>query len=277
MFRNPQAVNPEQHGQLKLSNTPDYRYCAGEMATPFVSGEMWQIAREFITVFPLAADGLPLAILGSQQGVNAYVGDGSAGTPPWWGRYVPAHLRRYPFILAPRAAEAGDAATDQRFTLCLDADAPQLNSVQGRPLFTHDGQSAELLAEVQQALSGLQRDFAITQKLVQQIDAAGLLVEHTLQLPRAGLAPAALSGFRVVDPAKLRSTAPALLAELAQTGALDLIYAHMGSLTNLHDGLLAKKHTLQPSPATAATPGAAPGLQGLDIDALLAGSGTLKL
>ena len=273
MFHNPEPVNPERHSQLKLSATPDYRYCAGEIVTPFVAGEMWQVAREFITVFPLAADGLPLAILGNEAGTNSYVGDGAPGSPPWWGRYVPAHLRRYPFILAPRAAEAGDAATDQRFTLCLDADAPQLNSVQGRPLFTHDGQSAELLAEVQQALSGLQRDFAITQKLVQQIDAAGLLVEHTLQLPRAGLAPAALSGFRVVDPAKLRSAAPALLAELAQTGALDLIYAHMGSLTNLHDGLLAKKHTLQSQP----TPSTSTDLQGLDVDALLASSGTLKL
>ena len=96
MFRNPQAVNPEQHGQLKLSNTPDYRYCAGEIVTPFVSGEMWQIAREYITVFSKQPDELPLAILGTEAGVNGYVGDGN---PPWWGRYVPAHLRRYPFIL----------------------------------------------------------------------------------------------------------------------------------------------------------------------------------
>ena len=261
MFRNPQAVNPEQHGQLKLSNTPDYRYCAGEMATPFVSGEMWQIAREFITVFPLAADGLPLAILGSQQGVNAYVGDGSAGTPPWWGRYVPAHLRRYPFILAPRAPEAGDAPDQQRYTLCLDADAPQLGTVQGRPLFSADGQPAELLQEVQQALMGLQQDWAITQALVQQIDAAGLLVERPLTLPRTGREPVAFNGFRVVDQAKLRSCRPELLAALASTRALDLVYAHIGSLSNVQDGLLSKKADTRQS---------APALQDTDIDALLA-------
>ena len=273
MFRNPQAVTFEQHGQLKLSTTPDYRYCAGEIVTPFVSGEMWQIAREFITVFPLTADGLPLALLGTEAGVNAYVGDGSAGTPPWWGRYVPAHLRRYPFILAPRAAEAGDAATDQRFTLCIDADAPQLGTVQGRPLFTHDGHSAELLREVQQALSSLQRDFAITQALVRQIDAAGLLAEHTLQVPRAGRAPAAFSGFRVVDVSKLRACAPQVLAELARSGALDLVYAHIGSLANVSDGLLAKKDAMRPAAAPASAD-----LQGLDIDSLLGGGdGTLKL
>ena len=95
MFRNPQAVNPEQHGQLKLSNTPDYRYCAGEMATPFVSGEMWQIAREFITVFPLAADGLPLAILGSQRAFCSSVANSisvgpSSKMPFWFTRVGPS-------------------------------------------------------------------------------------------------------------------------------------------------------------------------------------------
>lgn len=277
MFHNPVPLSPDQHRQLRLADVPQYRFAAHEVATPVFSGEMWQIAREYITVFSQKSDELPLAILGAQAGVNAYVGDGSPGAPLWRARYVPAHLRRYPFILAPQATQEGDAATDRRFTLCIDSAAPQLQTTEGRPLFTPDGQPDALLQQVQQALLGLQRDFAITQKLVQQIDAAGLLVEQALQIQRAGQEPTGMTGFRVVDQAKLRSTAPALLAELAQTGALDLIYAHIGSLTNLHDGLLAKKHTLQPSPATAATPGAAPGLQGLDIDALLAGSGTLKL
>ena len=261
MFHNPQPVNPERHGQLQLSSAPDYRYCAHELVTPFVSGEMWQVAGEFITVFPLAADGLPLAILGNEAGTNSYVGDGAPGSPPWWGRYVPAHLRRYPFILAPRAPEAGDAPDQQRYTLCLDADAPQLGTVQGRPLFSADGQPAELLQEVQQALMGLQQDWAITQALVQQIDAAGLLVERPLTLPRTGREPVAFNGFRVVDQAKLRSCRPELLAALASTRALDLVYAHIGSLSNVQDGLLSKKaDTRQPVPA----------LQDTDIDALLA-------
>ena len=260
VFKAPLPLNPQQHMQLRLADQPDYRFAAHEVVTPFFSGEMWQIAREFVTVFPLAGDGLPLAILGSQQGVNAYVGT-APGQPLWWARYVPAHLRRYPFILAPRAAQEGDAATDQHFTLCIDSAAPQLQTTQGRPLFTPDGQPDALLQQVQQALLGLQRDFAITQKLVQQIDAAGLLVEQALQIQRAGQEPTGMTGFRVVDQAKLRSTTPALLAELAQTGALDLIYAHMGSLTNLHDGLLAKKANTDTKSAP---------LSSSEMDALLA-------
>lgn len=268
MFKTPEPVNPGKHARLKISAAPNYRYAATELVTPFVSGEMWQVAREYVTVFPLHADALPLAVLGAEVGVNAYVGDGSPGTPAWWGRYVPAHLRRYPFVLAPRAADAGDANNDQRFTLCLDAAALQLNEVEGRPLFTADGQPAELLKEVQQALLGLQQDFAITQALVQQIDQAGLLVAHNLQVNRAGREPVALSGFRVVDQTKLRACAPDVLAELARTRALDLVYAHIGSLSNLQDGLLAKKAAAQSATASSE----------FNIDSFLATEGgTFKL
>lgn len=267
MFKTPEPVNPEFHARLKLSLVPDYRYAATQLVTPFVSGEMWQVAREFIAVFGLQADDLPLAILGTEAGVNSYVGDGRTGTPAWWGRYVPAHLRRYPFILAPRTQAPGDAPQDQRFTLCLDRSAAQLNGVEGRPLFTADGQPAELLQEVQQALLGLQQDWAITQALVRQIDAAGLLVEQPLTVPRAGREPVAFNGFRVVDQGALRACPPDVLAELARTRALDLVYAHIASLSNVQDGLLAKK-------AAGPLPDAAPpAVKDFDIDALLAGDG----
>lgn len=266
MFKTPEPLSPDRHRRLRLASTPDYRFAAHEVVAPFVSGEMWQIAREYITVFSKQLDELPLAILGTEAGVNGYVGDGN---PPWWGRYVPAHLRRYPFILAPRTATPDDAKGDQRFTLYIDTAAPQLNETEGRPLFKEDGQLAELLQEVQQALLGLQQDFALTQSLVKQIDAAGLLVEQALTVKRQGREPVALTGFRIIDQAKLRTCPPELLSSLAKSRALDLIYAHIGSLTNAQDGLLAKKASGQRPSAL---------LQDVDIDALLnSGDGTLKL
>ena len=60
---------------------------------------------------------------------------------------------------------------------------------------------------------------------------------------------------------------------LAVEGITVQLLPSEGSLTNLHDGLLAKKHTLQSQP----TPSTSTDLQGLDVDALLASSGTLKL
>jgi hypothetical protein len=237
MFLTPEPLNRATHARLRLSTTPDYRFAAGQIATPIVSGEMWPIAREYIMVFPHEI-GLPLAILGTQSGVNAYLGDGN---PPWWGRYVPAHLRRYPFIAAPRPPEEQDSDEKQHFTVFIDTAAPQLSTTSGQPLFDDHGQPSALLTQVQTALASLQADFTLTQTLVKQIADADLLVDKALTIKPLDEEPLGLTGFRIVDQKKLREAAPELLAELIKTRALDLVYAHIGSLSNLQDGLLAKK------------------------------------
>ncbi|UQB42416.1 SapC family protein [Thiomicrospira microaerophila] len=238
MFKTPEPLSPDKHRQLKLNSQPDYRFSAEQIVCPIVSGEKWPIAREYIMVFQLQKDSLPLAIMGTQSGVNAYLGDGN---PPWWGRYVPAHFRRYPFITAPAQNQPNDNPDQQRFSVLIDTSAPQLSEEVGQPIFNEDGSGTGLLEKIQTALLSLQQDFGITQKLVNQIDQAGLLVEQALTVKPTDAEPVALAGFRVVDQTKLRNLQPEKLSELIKTGALDLIYAHIGSLSNLQDGLLAKK------------------------------------
>ena len=238
MFKTPEPLDLDRHVRLKLASTPDYRFAADQIVCPVVSGEMWQVAREYIMVFPIGGNDLPLALMGTQAGVNAYVGDGN---PAWWARYVPAHFRRYPFVAASQPAQPGDDGRDsQRFTLCVDTSAPQLHEADGQPLFNEDHSPSELLDRVRQALISLQRDFDITRALVKQIDEAGLLIERSLTVEPVDSEPVSLQGFRLVDQEKLRAASPALLASLISTRALDLIYAHVGSLSNLQDGLLAR-------------------------------------
>lgn len=238
MFQTPEALNPDRHGHLRLAEAPDYRFAAGEVAAPVVSGEMWQIAREYIMVFPGSNAGLPLAILGTQAGVNAYLRD---GTPPWWGRYVPAHLRRYPFVAAAKPGDEDKPLAGRSFTVMIDTSAPQLGTASGQPLFDEDGTPSRLLKDVQQVLANLQKDMEITQGLVTQLDEAGVLTDQALTITPAQGEPVGLKGFRVVDQQKLRHLPPETLRDLLANGAMDLAFAHIASLGNLRDGLLAKK------------------------------------
>lgn len=233
MFRTPEPLNSERHRRLRLSTVPNYRFAAEQMVTPIVSGEAWQIAREYIMVFQMQPQSLPLALLGTQPQVNTYVGTERA----WWGRYVPAHLRRYPFIAAAHP-ESGD---ELRYTVMVDTSAPQLSEDEGKPLFNDDGTPSPLLVEIQQVLANLQRDMQITQTLVGQIEDSGLLIEQALTIKLIDSEPVGIQGFRVIDQQALRNSAPDTLSALARSGALDLIYAHICSLTNARDGLLARK------------------------------------
>ena len=235
MFKNPVPLNSSQHSQLRLSQEPNFLHAAGEMFTPVVSGEAWQIAREYIMLFPLADDKLPQALLGIKPGSNEYV----SINPPWWGRYVPAHIRRYPFVAAFQGTL--DGTGERRFTVMVDSEAPQLNEEHGEPLFVHGGQPSPLLMEVQNVLRNLQYDMERTAQLVGQIAASGVLIEQTIKIERKSGEPIGITGFRIVDTKRLKECSGETLQQLIKSGALDLIYAHICSLTNLRDGLLAKR------------------------------------
>jgi len=227
MFRELLILDHREHADLRLRRLPHYQHAAGEQVVPVIAAECWQIAREYVMLFPGQQDALPVALLGTEPGVNAHVGE----DPPWWGRYVPAHIRRYPFILAP---VAGDPAGSQH-VLCIDAAAAHLDRQQGEPLFDSAGQPTPLLDGISRMLLLMQREQQRTQSLVRQIAAAGLLRQRELRLGTA-----ALSGFAVVDSQCLQQLTPQALATLQRSGALALIYAHLGSLSNLQDGWLAQ-------------------------------------
>lgn len=238
MFKNSVPLNPRDHAGLRYAPMNHYAFASREMLSPIVSAEAKQIAREYAFVFPKETGGVPLAILGTESGVNSYVDT----SPPWWGRYIPSHIRRYPFILAPRPDTGEDRGEkDQQYVVMIDQDAPHLGYETGDYIFDPEGQPGPALQNVRKMLQVLQREFERTSFLVRQIEEAGLLVERHIHVKSTGKEAVALTGFRVVDTQKLSNLSPDVLRELLKTGAFMLIYAHLISLTNLEDGLLAKK------------------------------------
>lgn len=233
LFKQPKPLDSQAHRSLRLQARQPYHFAAQQSLVPVMAGEAAQIAREYALVFSDVAGSLPLALLGARQGHNAYV----RPSGHWAARYVPAHVRRYPFVLAEHAPADGVVGTASRLVM-VDADAPHLVSEGGLALFESDGSPSKVLQQVQQVLVMLERDSDHTLKLVRQIEDAGLLVERVLKVtPRTGQ-PVGLQGLRVVDEARLAALEPAALQALQQSGALRLVYAHLLSMANLLDGPL---------------------------------------
>lgn len=230
---------------MRLQVNHPYHFASQQMLVPVMASEMGQVAREYAVVFSDVAGTLPLALLGARRGENAYV----RPSGHWAARYVPAHVRRYPFVLAESApANAaqgangtnGASAADTTGTrlVMVDADAPHLVSEGGLPLFETDGKPSQVLQQVQNVLVMLERDSLRTLQLMAEIEAAGLLIERMIPLqPKTG-APLGLNGLRVVDEERLAALDPATLHALQKSGALRLVYAHLMSMANLLDGPL---------------------------------------
>ncbi len=233
MFKNIVALDRVTHRDLHFNPNQTYAFAAQMMVTPIVAGEANLIAREYPLLFALQPDRLPLALLGVDKDRNAYVD----ANGHWLARYIPAHLRRYPFMLADSAATP-DAEGARNFTVMIDSAAPHLQGNQGSALLGAAGEPTAILQQVQQVLMSLQRDELRTRKLVTEIESAGLLRERVLEArPKKGK-PFALEGLRIIDKEKFAALPADTLLSLHQSGALALIYAHLLSLNNLQDGNL---------------------------------------
>ena len=89
LFRQPKALDSQAHRQLRYAPNQPYHFAAQQALVPVMAGEIAQVAREYAVVFSDVAGSLPLALLGTRRGQNAYV----RPSGHWVARYVPAHVR----------------------------------------------------------------------------------------------------------------------------------------------------------------------------------------
>ncbi|NEV61119.1 SapC family protein [Thiorhodococcus minor] len=237
MFRDMKPLDRDQHRCLRLAPNQPFLHAAKEMLVSVVAAEASQIAREYVIVFPGGESGLPAALLGAQEGVNAYVNEQGQ----WVGRYIPAVVRRYPFQLLSRGPVDEGKAGETRFAILIDESAPHLAETAGERLFTDAGEPTATLLRVQQVLTALEQERVRTNALVSQLDQQGLLVDRVVKIQPSGQDVRQVSGLRVIDPKRLNGLTADALKALHTTGALELAYAHLLSLSNLRDGWLAKR------------------------------------
>lgn len=227
MFTNKLLLRADEHGDVRVANTLDWRFAAEEMVVPVVFREMADLAREYPLVF-LAGKPMLYALTGVEQGVNAYVAEDGR----WLASYVPARLRAYPFALTPVPGE------EDQFALVLDADAEQALSSDGNRLY-ENGKPSDFLNERMQLLKMMQRAESVTKGMVDIIRDAGLLVERNITVRREALAAIQVKGLQVIDEKAFNDLSPEKFLELRDQGLLPLIYSHLISMANLRLGPIA--------------------------------------
>lgn len=220
-YQKPVVLDRDQHKGLRLK-AADARFAAKNQAVPLLATEFPEASLEYPIAFAQGQDGqwLALALTGLTTGSNAFVD--AKGL--WAARYVPASVRRYPFILAE--------GQDQQLNLAADLAAPQLGP-EGQALFDGQGEPTELAKSVMQMLGDFQNQAKATAKLVKQLEDTGLLVQQNLQVRLGDGRSAVVDGVWIVDEAKLRQLSDDKVLAWFKSGELAAIHAHMLSLRNL--------------------------------------------
>lgn len=220
-YRQPVVLDREQHKALRIHSV-DARFAAENQAVPLVAAEFPEASLEYPIVFSRGDGGrwLALALTGLRAGHNAFVEED--GT--WGARYVPASVRRYPFILA----EAGD----EQLAIAVDMSASS-TSEDGERMFDDEGQPTAFAARVMSLLADFEQQAQRTHALAQQLDEAQVLNPQNLQVRLGDGRSAAVEGVWVVDEAKLRALPDEKALAWFKDGSLALIHSHLLSLRNL--------------------------------------------
>ena len=219
-------ISHGRHGQYSVDAAGGYAFSRHVNAVPLMAVEFPSATGEYAIVFAGKDDTLmPAVVLGMRGKENAYL-DANDG---WRATYVPAFLRRYPFVFS--TSEDG-----KTFTLCIDEAFSGFNKEgRGQALFGEDGKPTPYVENVLKFLQDYQTQFQRTQAFCDKLRKLDLLEPMQATMSLESGEKLSLTGFMAVDRKKLLALPGEVLADLAKTDELELIYLHLHSMRNFNN------------------------------------------
>ncbi len=216
-------VSSQKHRDLSVKTGNDYGFAREVNSVPLIAVEFPHATDEYAIVFAGTDDNIaPLAILGIQSNRNLFVSD----TNEWKGDYIPAFVRRYPFVFA-------GSPDKTNFTLCIDESYGGCNTNgRGERLFDADGERTQYLNGTLGFLRDYEEQFERTRAFCRRLKDLDLLEPVQAQFTAPGGTTGALTGFMAINREKLQAIPSDKLVEMMKTGELELVYLHLFSLRN---------------------------------------------
>ena len=223
-YSNPEPLDPALHGALGVNPTDKpYAFVSQTNIVPLTVTEFAAAALSYPIIFT-GENRQPVAVMGLSSNENLFVApDGEFRADA----YVPAYVRRYPFVFA-------DDKQNQRLILCIDRGAEIVAEGGQNPLFV-DGQPSDYTNMAMEFCNNFEQERQRTEgfvALVKDLELLDIREAHFTPRNPDGTPgqPQKLAEYYAVSEDKLRALPAEKLVELRDNGALGQIYAHLVSL-----------------------------------------------
>ena len=223
-----EPLSSETHAGWRLRMQDTAPFLIGQHAIPITVDEFPLVQRYMPIVFSVGDDAIPLALMGLNEGVNVFMGDDGKITETAF--YVPAYVRRYPFMLARLRPDA------EELSLCFDPTSPALGAFEeGEALF--DGADpTEATKNVLAFAESFEQAGARTQSFMTELREMELLMDGEVTIQTEGQEqPFIYRGFQMINEEKLADLRGDQLRKISKSGMLPLLYAHLFSLSLMRD------------------------------------------
>jgi hypothetical protein len=222
-YKAPRPLEAGRHAKATLAADLDVAFSANANAIPLNVVEFAISARHYPIVFSNTAPYLPVAITGLRTGVNAFI---DAEGKRWArGCYVPAYVRRFPFILMENTEQ-------KQFILCIDEDSGFLGEDGDRGLFEDDGKPTEITNQALEFCRAYHAQYEATQKFVQELTERELLTDNSTEIRLSDDRKIQMQGYKVIDREKFEKLPNEVFLEWRTKNWLPVVYSHLTSLSN---------------------------------------------
>lgn len=225
-YSRPEPLSAVSHGQLGVKRIDrPWAFAAKSNIVPVVVTEFPQTALSCPIIFA-GEKRQPLAVVGVNPGENLYLkDDGFFQT----GFYVPAYVRRYPFVLAADEKR-------EKLVVCIDRDAPMIGDLPDLALFDAAGEPTNYTKGCIDFCNNFEVEVRRTESFIALLTDLDLFETRTASYTPMGPdnQPAGptqtVAEYFAVSEEKLKALPDAKLRELMDNGALGHIYSHLNSL-----------------------------------------------
>lgn len=223
-YAKPVLLNRQGHRATRILPSAHFGFASQANSLYLAGVEFIEACKEYPIVFTQIGQQkiVPVAMLGLREGENLFVAaDGS-----WRATYVPAFVRRYPFVLADLEG--------QQMGVCIDEAYAGLNEESGEALFDGQGNNTPFLQNALDFLNRYQVEYLRTERFCQRLKDLDLLTTMNAKAELYDGTHLMVDGLMVVDERKLQQLGDAQTIEVFRSGELSWIYTHMVSLSNLN-------------------------------------------
>lgn len=241
-YKRLRPLHLKDHAGLGLRQPVDFSFAANVTAVPIVLGEFIAAAKDYPIVFGPGEVPIPMVMLGLRKAENMFVGKDGKWEP---GAYIPAYIRRYPFLLV-------DAEKAQRQILFVDEDSDNLVKDGGLPLVT-DGKPSELSQNVIKFCQSFAADQIGTRDFCKAAKDLGLMETRSITVTMAGGRKLVMQDLTVIDPRKFEALPDNVFLEWRKHKWLFGAYCHFQSGVNWQRLAMRAGGNFAPSPQAAAT------------------------
>lgn len=219
-YEQPRPLAAGVHANLSLAGNTGFAYAAKTNAVPLVATELPTACRHFPIVFSDGEQPTPVAVLGVRGQENLFVDAQGQWRP---GTYIPAYVRRYPFIFMENEDRS-------QYTLCIDEKAAAVVEGRDNPFFDEAGEPTALARSALEFCRDYQNQHAYTLEFARALADADLLIENRADITLADGQRLAMSGFKVIDEARFNKLPEAEFLRWRANGWLPLVYCHLLSI-----------------------------------------------